>query len=214
MKYIVIICFLVVLGIHSLFGQSISEINALQSDKKQTISLSYSPIDINMIRYSLSYNKFDVVLGEFGVKGVVYKPHTSGIFTVGYSRAIKERITVTLNLSYQQIWRKWDLYVDVNSPHYYTERFHVFQVLPEVRYDYVKRKAVALFLSTGIGVNYFYNTRGAYGDVIASYKRAILGYQIWFLGLEVNPVENLVLCMKSVGFGTIGFFEFGLGYRF
>jgi len=213
MKYTVIICFLVVLRIHSLFGQSTAQPEALQSDKKNAISLSYSPIDINMIRYSLSFNKFDVVLGEFGVKGVFYEPYTAGIFTVGYSRAIEERITLTLNLSYQQIWRKWDLYVDANSPHHYTERFHFFQILPELRYDYVKRETAAIFLSTGVGVNYFYNTRGAYGDVIAPYKRAILGYQIWLLGFEVT-VENLILCVKPIGFGTIGFLEFGLGYRF
>ena len=214
MKYTVIICFLAVLGINLSFGQSTAEINALKSDIKHRISLSYSPIDINMIRFSASFKTFDVTLGEFGVKSVVYEPNLVGVFTVGYGRAIEERITVTLNLSYQQIWRKWDLYVDANSPHYYTERFHFFQVLPEARYDYVKRKSIALFLSTGIGVNYFYNTRGAYSDIITSYNRAVLGYQVWLLGLEVYPIENLVLCMKPVGFGTIGFLEFGLGYRF
>ena len=202
-------------GNHSLFGQSTPQTNVIQSDKKQTVSFSYSPVSTYIISLKQSFEKFEVVLGEFGVRGVGYKPYlVSGIFTVGYRHAIKERLTVTLNLSYQQIGRKWDLYVDAYSPYYYTERFHFFQVVPEVRYDYVKREHIALFLSAGIGVNYFYNIKSIYSDIIEPYTKTDLGFQIWALGFEITPVNNLVVNIKPVGIGTIGFFEIGLGYRF
>ena len=217
MKRIIILA-LVIFGSHSLSAQSIPQTDTLLGDKKQTISLSYSPVAMSgkllQVYLPFSFNKFDVVLGEFGVKGVVYEPQASGLFTIAYGRTIEERVTLRFNLSYQQIWRKWDLYVDAYSPHYYTERFHFFQIMPEVRYDYVKRKNIALFLSGGIGLNYLHNTRGVYGDVIASHRGLGVGFQIWLFGLEVEPIENFLLRMNFLGFGTIGVLEFGLGYRF
>jgi hypothetical protein len=119
-----------------------------------------------------------------------------------------------MNFAHQRIWRNWDLYVDVNSPHYFTERFHQFQIMPEIRYNwFVPRDGTSVFSGVGFGLNYLHQNVGEFGDIIPSRKGASLAYQVWIFGLHGKLVENLVLRL-CFGFGTRGFLEFGLGYQF
>jgi hypothetical protein len=212
-KYTLIV--LVILRGCSLVAQSEPQTN---TDKNQAISFSYSPFTFTRFFVGVEKNMSDgykVIPGEYGVKAVVYAPEGAiGSFTIAYGRSLTERVSFGLGLTYEQFHRKWDLYVDANSPHYFKERFHVFQVIPQIRIDYVKRKNVALFCSAGLGWGYSFNTRGRFGDIIEPKNKSIGGFQIWLLGFEVNPTDNLLIRFNTIGFGTIGFGEFGLGYRF
>ncbi|MDR2906785.1 MAG: hypothetical protein LBU91_02200 [Bacteroidales bacterium] len=208
-----------ILGTCLLFGQDTVQINIPENHKKQFVSLSFSPFSLSLqtlqIYLPFAYSSFNVVQGEFGVKGVVYEPHNSGLFTIVFGRTVKERLDLIVNLSYQQFWREWDLYVDAHSPHYYTERFHYFHVLPEVRYNYYQKKGVSLFLSGGVGIDYFRNAPGRYSDVIDTINSIGFAYQLWLFGIQVEPQKAKGLSFRTaVGFGARGAIEFGLGYRF
>jgi opacity protein-like surface antigen len=86
--------------------------------------------------------------------------------------------------------------------------------MPEIKYNYVNRKRVNLFMSGGFGLNYLRNTSGEYSDIIENRNGFGFGLQVWFLGLEIKPVENVVIRLNTLGYGTLGIMEFGLGYRF
>ncbi|MDR0438029.1 MAG: hypothetical protein LBH22_06990 [Bacteroidales bacterium] len=219
MKQIILIG-LIILVSSSLFGQSTEQTDTLPRVKKQIVSLSYSPMFLSgqlkpLLDDINSYGKFGVIRGEYGVKAVYYGYENSGLFSLAYGRYIHKKIFLTMNLSYQQIWRKWDLYVDANSPHYFTERFHQIQVMPEVRYNYITTKdgSASLFLAAGVGLNHIHNNVGKFGDIISSRKGESLAYQVWLFGFQGKPIENIILHLH-LGFGTRGFLEFGLGYRF
>ncbi len=214
MKRIVVLILIISFSYASI-GQSIAPED---TNKKQMMMLSVSPMPMTLkmldLFTSYGYNNFAVIPGDFGVKGVAYEPKISGLFTFAYGRYIDTKVLLKLNVSYLQLWRKWDLYVDAHSPHYYTERIHFFQVMPEIRYDYYKRKYIDLFFAVGLGVNYSFDKRGDYKDVIPSQNGIGLAFQIWAFGLEFKPIDNLLVRLNALGFGAIGPAEIGIGYRF
>ena len=218
MKKIMVIG-LIILGRFSLMGETISQIDVANNEKKQTVFLSWSPIGMSKkvieVLDPFAVNNFDVITGEYGVRAVVYNPQRmTGLFIASYEYSLDERTSFRLNLGYQTFLRKWDLYINEFSPHYFNERFHFFQLMPEVKYNYVHRKRANLFLSGGLGLNYLHNTRGRYSDIIEDHGGFGLGFQVWLLGLEIKPAENVVIRLNTIGYGTLGVMEFGLGYRF
>ncbi|MCL2413812.1 MAG: hypothetical protein FWC94_00965 [Bacteroidales bacterium] len=215
----IVLSALIIFGSYSLFGQSVSDTAILQKGKEQAVFFSYSPT------WALAFRFIDdifatrpghsVIFGEYGVKGVVYFPRTVGLFNLAYERSITNRLSWRVNLAYMQIRQKWDLYVDESSPHFFTERIHSFQLVPEIRFDYVKRRDVSLFMSGGLGLHYFHNSVGRFGDIIEPNSGFGLGFQIWLLGLEVAMIDSFVFRLNTLGFGTLGgVIEFGFGYRF
>jgi hypothetical protein len=212
---------LIIFGSCSLFGQSTEQTTLPPSWKNNIVTFSYSPVLRFMLpmttfldSISPPYNsEFGVIRGEFGIRGVYYQYENSGIFSLAYGRHIHERVVLAMNFTYQQVSRKWDLYVDAHSPHHFTERFHHFQLMPEIRYHYVKVRGASLFLGAGIGLNYSHHNVGRFGDVIPSRKDIGWAFQFWPFGFHGEPIENLVIRF-CIGIGTRGVFEFGVGYRF
>jgi hypothetical protein len=207
------------LGSFSLTGATISQIDEVNNDKNQTFFLSWSPIGMSVKTIEalglFTFDNFDVIKGEYGIRGVVYNPERiTGLFIASYEYAFDKRTSFRVNLGYQTFSRKWDLYVDAFSPHYFNERFHFLQLMPEVKYNYVNKEKLNLFLSSGVGLSYLYNTRGRYVDTIEDHSGFGLGFQVWLLGFELKPVDNFVVRLCTVGYGTLGVVEFGLGYRF
>jgi len=221
------ILLLIIFGNNFLFCQSdISQIE-LHREKKQTVTLSYSQMIMGnfndlFANFHLDYTdrstsnnqRYGVVRGEFGVKAVFYRHDNLGTFSVAYGRHLTKKIMLTASLSYMHFSRKWDLYVDANSPHYFTERFHLFQFMPEVQYNYLTTKdgSTSLFLAAGLGIAQMHNNVGRFGDVITSKKGANLAYQVWLFGLQ-GKVEDVIINFR-LGHGTRGILELGLGYRF
>lgn len=214
---------LIILWNCSLFGQSQPEINIPQNDRKNTVAFSYSPVSLtsaiisfnNGLGSIFSSNNFGVVWGDYGVRGVVYSPRmTAGLFSIAYERSIGNRLSWRIGFAYEQFRSDWDLYVNEFSPHYFTERTHIFQLIPEIRFDYLRRQSVRFFMSGGLGLIYFQNSVGDFGDIIGRNRGVGVGFQIWLFGIEVEPVENFVLRVNTIGLGTLGLLELGVGYRF
>ena len=115
-----ILLILIVLGSYSLFAQSAQQ-GTFTNANRNSVTLSYSPTPIfNAPFLSNRYGNFGVIHGEYGIRAVYYRFQNSGVFTLTYGRQVHEMIVLMINLSYQQIWREWDLYVDAYSPHHFT----------------------------------------------------------------------------------------------
>jgi hypothetical protein len=222
MKQITIVI-LIIFGNSFLFGQQEPEIAIPQNDRYQIVSLAWTPITLAgyttgvsdaIVRFFVS-NNFEVIEGKYGVRGVAYNPAKStGGFILAYERTLSKRTSVRICMSYEMLWRKWDLYVNANSPHFFSERFHIFQMLPEIRFDYVSRERIALFTSAGVGLGSFFNTRGKFGDIIENQNGFDLAFQIFLLGLEARLENNMLIRFKTLGLGTVSTLELGVGYRF
>ncbi|MCL2682021.1 MAG: hypothetical protein FWE63_00880 [Bacteroidales bacterium] len=214
---------LIILGNNFLFCQSDTPEKELTSERKQAITISYNPLPMIGLYNNLHLRhtnekspdgiKFGLVLGEFGVKGVFYELKKSGMFSVAYGRQLSKEITLTASLSYLQLSQKWDLYIDENSPHYFTERFHLFLVMPGMQFDYIREKNVALFSAIEVGINYLWHDIGGFEDVLVPQKRTSFAFQIWVSGFDVIFMDRF-RARFCLGFGTKGLLEFGLGYRF
>ena len=221
MKKIIVFTW-IVLGTYVLFGQSNPQGEFPHNNKRQMVSLSYSPITLTSYTAAMVNalaeafgSDYNVIYGQYGVKGVSYFPSAVfGLFSANYEYSIVPRLSLRVCLTYEQLKRKWDLYTDANSPHGFTERFHFYQILPELRFNYVKREDFSMFLSAGFGLTYFHNTRGKFTDIIESYSGFDSAFQVWLLGFDVSITENLALQIKALGFGAIGVLELGVGYRF
>jgi hypothetical protein len=217
----IILSILIILGSYALFGQPASDVTMPQNGKNQAVAFSYSPSWRLAFRFFENMDVFfggqglDIRFGEYGIKGVVYFPRTAGLFNLAYERSITNRLSWRVNLAYMQILQNWDLYVDANSPHFFTERIHSFQLVPEIRFDYARRRGFSIFMSGGLGLHYFRNSVGRFGDVIGANSGFGLGFQIWLLGFEIDMIDNFVFRLNTLGFGTLGaIIEFGVGYRF
>lgn len=216
----------IILGSSLLFCQTLPEVEVAKTEKKHGLTFSYSPPFALLMRkeQALDYDsytngpfskekRFGTVLGEFGVKGVYYYYQSLGVFSAAYGWDIHPRLTLALNASYQCIRRKWDLYIDADSPHFFTERFHQFQIMQELQFNYYKKKGTSIFMSAAVGVDYLFNTRGKYREVITYVEKTTLAYQLWLFGVHAQLDENWMLRLCA-GYGTKGICEIGVGWNF
>jgi len=212
---------LIIFGSCVLFAQT-TEQTTSPNTRKNIVTFSYNPALILIAPFLddlREYRRFGVIHGEFGVRAVYYTYENSGIFSLAYGRQIYDRdrqqIVLLINLSYQQIWRKWDLYVDARSPHHFTERFHHFLIMPEVRFNWLTSRDGSATLSSGIGfgVRYLRQNVGRFDDIIPAQGGGITSaFHLSVLELRGN-IENFTLGF-NFGVGARGFLEFSVGYRF
>ena len=205
---------LIVLGNNFLFCQSDTLQREWSNDKKQIVAFSYNwPPFVPQFKRPKFNEGRDILYGEYGVSGIYYKLNTFGNLSAIYERYLGDDITFTANLSYLQASQKWELFVDENSPHHFIQRVHFFRVMTGIQLDYVRNRHGAYFFTAELGMNYAWNNAGKFGHIVPSYKGAMLAFQIWVFGANLNFTENL-LFRFCLGFGTRGIFELGFGYRF
>ncbi|MCL2416542.1 MAG: hypothetical protein FWD02_01220 [Bacteroidales bacterium] len=211
-----ILSVLITFGSCVLFAQATEQTTSL-SMRKNIVTFSYNPALILIAPFldnSTDNNRFSVIHGKYGIRAVYYRYENSGIFSLAYGRHVHEQIVLMINLSYQQVWRKWDLYVDAHSPHHFTERFHHFLIMPEVRANWFTSRDGSTTLSSGIGfgIRYLHQNVGRFGDVIPAQGGVTSAFHLSVFGLQGN-IQNFTLNF-NLGIGARGFLELGIGYRF
>jgi len=215
---------LFILGHNLLFCQSEASQTELMRKNKHIVAISYSLLPItstdnlftphlnSAYRDSVS-PRYGIVFGEFGVEGIFFRYTGSSIFSAVYGQHLTKKLTLMLNFSYQSFSRDWHLYVDANSPHYFTEHFYRVQMMPELQFDYIRTERAIISSSFGMGVNYLWNNTGGFDDIVVSRKGANLVYQIWFVGVNASFTDHFGIRF-GLGYGTRGVVELGFAYRF
>lgn len=92
-------------------------------------------------------------------------------------------------------------------------RQHVFAVIPDVKFEYFRRKYCTLYSGASLGIAV---AHASGYDLVASHEtlkkwQSAVAYQLTFFGLRVG---NRVFGTTDIGYGYKGYFNIGVGYRF
>ncbi len=184
------------------------EASAHQLLKKNTFSLSYSPIS------SEGWHTFEdfsptIIEGHYGYAAVGYNiPTYSGVIMLSYSRRFVPEFEMTLDLGYEQEWKGWKLYNNPAGPSERLERDHYLYCLLNASLLYVSKKKVEMYSSLGIGGKIVWDNTGRIDSRIESTRENKLAYQVTLFGIRAKYDWWGFFC--NVGVGSLGFVRAGL----
>ncbi|MCL2651424.1 MAG: hypothetical protein FWD60_10435 [Candidatus Azobacteroides sp.] len=186
-----------------------------QPDKWQSLSFSFYPATLNMMKNSFKIfdeKPYEVVFGDYGYKAVGHSEENYfGAFSLEYKRYMSDCVRLNILLSCELSNKKWDIYDIPDGP--CTKRIFDYRItaMPGIDYIYSDNKRSRVYGSANVGMEFL--CRGLkYLDRDRRYQNN-LAWQLMPVCLDVYLSESLSFT-GALGYGTLGFLRLGLSYNF
>ena len=125
--------------------------NVNQTMKRNTISISYSPISLEGFHAIERYSP-TIIAGKYGFSAVRDNNSSySGVFLLSYSHRFAPKFELTFDLGYEQQWKDWKIYNNPSRITKKTEHIHYLYFLLYGSVVYFSKNAVEMYSSAGLG---------------------------------------------------------------
>lgn len=178
--------------------------------ERHSFSVSYSPISLRGLQYhwkeEAGGRRVTLISGEYGYKAVGYDKSYPGVLMLSYSYRFADRVKAGLDVGYEAVKKKWDVYERPSGPQTVNQQIHYLYFLPGISYIYHSNPRISLSSSVQAGA--------AYGWSDFRYTSAkdksdtSFAAQVWLLDLAVK--HRSVALTGGLGYGSVGFFRIGL----
>ncbi len=141
----------------------------------------------------------------------MYYGTESAAFTVSYAYAFKPWLHVGATAIYAGA--NDDVVYRPTGEKIAPARQHVFSVMPDVKFEYLRRKYVTLYSGLSLGIALAHSSGydlAPYNAILDKWQTAV-AYQITYFGLRVG---NRVFGSAELGYGYKGYINLGVGLRF
>jgi hypothetical protein len=191
-----------------------------QTEKKQSISVSYYPFTMYYLTKDNSQYmhdnqntrgiEYESLFGNYGYKAVGYDTYHYGAMEVSYKRVLTRRFQFNLGLDCELSSKHWDLYDTPDGPR--TERImdYRFILLPGIDYIFYNHAENKIRLSGQAGVNWIHRGLGYFDD--SERNKQIFAWQLWCI--YDQKISNFLWIDYGLGYGTLGIIKIGISHPF
>ena len=193
-----------------------------QTEKKQSLSLSYHPVTMYTIkpdRSAYMHNsdnrwfggvEFEALFGNYGYKAVGYDTYNYGALEIAYKRILNKHFQFNIGLGCELSSKNWDLYDVPDGPRLKRIMDYRIILLPGIDIFLLNQPSNKLYLSGQAGAMWIH--RGLeYFDKNERNKQNF-AWQFWLV--YDYYIENLFCINYGVGYGTLGILKIGISYPF
>lgn len=186
----------------------------LRAQERHSFSISYSPLSLRGLQYhwqsETERREMTIIPGDYGYKAVGYDRSYPGVLMLSYNYHMSEKIKVGMDVGYECVKKKWDLYENPSGPQTVNQQIHSLYFLPGAGYIYVSNPTITFSSVAQAGLSYMWS------DFRYSRSRDKEHYtfaaQVWLIDLKykLGPFS----LDGSLGAGSLGFCRLGLGMHF
>jgi len=191
-----------------------------QTEKKQSISLSYHPVTMYVItkdRSAYMHDKnndkgieYEALFGNYGYKAVGYNTYHYGAWEIEYKRILTKRFQFIAGLGCELSSKYWDLYDRPDGPR--SKRIMDYRIifLPGIDYFLLNKPSNKLFFSGKAGASLFH--RGLEYFDSKEQNKQNFAWQLWFV--YERKITDSFFIDSGCGYGTLGIIKIGIVKKF
>jgi hypothetical protein len=192
-----------------------------QTEQKQSFSLSYHPITMNIVKDNnhspymhnddLFYKlEFEAVMGEYGYKAVGYDPEKYGAMEFAYKRILNRQLQFHLGFSCELSSKHWDLYDRPDGPRLKRIMDYRINLMPGMDLFLLNRKWTKLWLSGQVGGQWVHRGMEYFDSNERNWQKFV--WQFWFVFDQ--KIDDKFSINVGTGYGTLGLLKLGTSYHF